>query len=78
MWSSGFLSSGIYDGECFDANIVPERLCGVELTQAGYPIVPQSGPPVRVMGERKPILILSLIHISPSDRSALYTSRPPG
>lgn len=57
VWSSGFLSSGIYDGECFDANIVPERLCGVELTQAGYPIVPQSGPPVRVMGERKPILI---------------------
>ena len=56
-WSTGFLSSGIYDGESFDARVEPEKLCGTQVIEAPFPVVPQVGPPVKVMDRRKPVLI---------------------
>lgn len=57
VWTSGFRSSGIYDGEFFDATVVPQKVGGVKIVQADYPVVPQVGMPIRVMGTRSPVLI---------------------
>lgn len=57
VWSSGFLSSGIYDGEFFDATHKPRLLGRAQVVDAQFPVVPQTGPPVRAKQRLTPVLL---------------------